>query len=416
MVGEFCEIEAPAPTCKSSYVQSRLINSYVIDVHADHDTLSNMNVTQTSLARSTADCSDAGQTKRSTATSLRLTEQVKRHVNSGVFSPGDRYLSIRELARRFRVSPVTMQRSVRDLVSEGVLYVRGNAGTFVGATAREAPAALQFVRVIAPDLPSQRERLFRQGLAEGLLSSMPGVSMQMHFLPPADPLGFLNALYKDEATELKVIGALLLRVPRVVREFFDRRRFPAVVLGHVEDHINLPSIDRDQRAIGERLIEFLSSKGHQRMGLLMMDAWNPGDNHLLHGIQQAMSAASLPGAALTIQSMADDPAMIHALVTRIASLSDRPTALICRTDTIAIESIAALEQLGLRVPRDMAVVSIGNDNPALQQARPSITAMTNNHEVCGRLAGELLMSMYRGQESVNRRIVSPAELIEREST
>jgi DNA-binding LacI/PurR family transcriptional regulator len=272
------------------------------------------------------------------------------------------------------------------------------------------------VRIIAPDLPSQRERLFREGLADGLLSSMPGASMQLHFLPPADPLGFLNALYKDEDTNFKVIGSLLLRVPRVVREFFDRRRLPAVVFGNVEDHINLPCIDRDQRAIGERLIEFLSSKGHQRLGLMMMDTWNPGDNHLVHGIQQAMSVANLPSAGLTIQSMAEEPAMIQALVTRIASLSDRPTALICRSDTIAIESITALEQLGLRVPRDIAVVSIGNDSPALQQVRPSITAMTNNHEVRGRLAGELLMSMYRGQESANRRIVSPAELIEREST
>lgn len=357
-----------------------------------------------------------GPTKGRAASPLPLTELVRRHVNSGVFAPGDRYLTIRELARRHRVSPVTMQRAVRDLVNEGVLDVRGNAGTFVGTTTRESPAALQFVRVIAPDLPSQRERLFRDGLADGLLSSMPGVSMQLHFLPPVDPLGFLDSLYNDEATNFKVIGALLLRVPRVVREFFVRRQLPAVVFGNVEDHIDLPFVDRDQQAIGERLIEYFRNKGHQRLGLLMMDAWNPGDNHLLRGVQQAMSAANLPSAALTIQSMAEDPAMIHALVGRIAALSDRPTALICRSDTIAIESIAALEKLGLHVPRDMAVVSIGNDSPALQQVRPSITAMTNNHEVRGRLAGELLMSMYRGQEPANPRIVSPAELIEREST
>jgi DNA-binding LacI/PurR family transcriptional regulator len=309
-----------------------------------------------------------------------------------------------------------MQRTVHELVSEGVLYVRGNAGTFVGNTAREAPVSLQIVRVITPDSPSQRERLFRQGIADGLLSTMPGVSMQVHFLPPANPLEFLDTLYKDENADFKVIGTLLVRVPRVVREFFVRRRLPAVVFGNVEDHIELPCIDRDQHSIGQRLIEFLSSKGHQRLALLMMDAWNPGDNHLLHGIQQAMSAANLPSAALTVQSMAEEPAMIHALVTRLASSTDRPTALICRSDTIAIESIVALEQLGLRVPRDMAVVSIGNDGPALQQVRPSITAMTNNHEVRGRLAGELLMSMYRGQESADRRIISPADLIEREST
>src|SRR5690606_23716278 len=140
---------------------------------------------------------------------LTLTEQVKRHVTSGVFAPGDRYLTIRELARRFRVSPVTMQRTIRDLVAEGVLYVRGNAGTFVGNTAREAPAELQIVRVLTPDSPSQRERLFRQGLADGLLSAMPGVSMQLHFLPSADPVAFLNALYKENETDFKVIGSLL---------------------------------------------------------------------------------------------------------------------------------------------------------------------------------------------------------------
>jgi hypothetical protein len=375
-----------------------------------------MNIMKSSAARESSEPSGSPQELGTAASTLSLTEQIKRHVNSGVFAPGDRYLTIRELARRFRVSPVTMQRSVRDLVNEGVLNVRGNAGTFVGTTAREAPAELQIVRIIAPDLASQRERLFRQGLADGLLSAMPGVSMQLHFLPAADPLGFLNALYKENETDFKVVGSLLLRAPRVVREFFVRRRLPAVVFGNVEDHLHLPCIDRDQRAIGERLIEFLSSKGHQRLGVLMMDAWNPGDNHLLHGIQQAMSAANLPSAALTIQSMAEEPAMIHALVNRIASTADRPTALICRSDTIAIEAIAALEKLGLRVPHDMAVVSIGNDGLALQQVRPTITAMTNNHEVRGRLAGELLMSMYRGQETADRRIISPSELIEREST
>src|SRR5690606_34788022 len=131
-----------------------------------------------------------------------------------------------------------------------------------------------------------------------------GVSMQLHFLPPANPLGFLSSLYSESETNFKVVGALLLRVPRVVREFFVRRRLPAVVFGNVEDHLHLRCIDRDQRAIGERMVESLSSKGHERLGLLMMDAWNPGDNHLLQGIQQAMSAANLPSAALTVQSIA----------------------------------------------------------------------------------------------------------------
>ena len=345
-----------------------------------------------------------------------LGEQIKRHVTSGTFMPGDRYLTVRELARRFRVSPVTVNRTIRGLADEGVLEIRGNAGTFVGVAVRPAAAALQVVHVIAPDLPSQRERLFKQGLAEGLLSAMPGVSMQLHLLPAIDPGGYLNAVYSESSALSNMVGAVLLRVPRVVREFFFSRRLSAVVFGNVEDHLDLPCVDRDQRAIGESITKFLLAKGHQRLGLVMMDAWNPGDNLLIQGVHDALSSESIPNTALAVQSVPEEVPMIDSLIRQWTARDDRPTALICRTDAIAVEALAMLERVGLSVPQDMAVVSLGNDSAMLQQVRPTITAMTNDHEARGRLAGELLMAAYRGQEPANRRLISQATLVEREST
>ena len=330
--------------------------------------------------------------------------------------PGDRYLTVRELARRFRVSPVTVNRTIRGLAEEGLLEIRGNAGTFVGVAVRPTTATLQMVHVIAPDLPSQRERLFKQGLAEGLLSAMPGVSMQLHLLPAIDPGGYLNAIYNESSAPSNMVGAVLLRVPRVVREFFFRRRFSAVVFGNVEDHIDLPYIDRDQRAIGDTIARYLLARGHKRLGLVMMDAWNPGDNLLMQGIHDALSAASMPSTAISVQSVPEEPPMIHSLIQQITSRSDRPTALLCRSDIIAVEALSALTKLGMRVPRDVALVSLGNDGPVLRQVSPMITAMTNDHQLRGRLAGELLIAVHRGQEPTSRRLVSPAELEEREST
>ena len=330
--------------------------------------------------------------------------------------PGDRYLTVRELARRFRVSPVTVNRTIRGLAEEGLLEIRGNAGTFVGVAVRPAAAALQVVHVIAPDLPSQRERLFKQGLAEGLLSAMPGVSMQLHLLPAIDPGGYLNAIYNESSALSNMVGAVLLRVPRVVREFFFSRRLSAVVFGNVEDHLDLPCVDRDQRAIGESITKFLLAKGHQRLGLVMMDAWNPGDNLLIQGVHDTLSSESIPNTALAVQSVPEEVPMIDSLIRQWTARDDRPTALICRTDAIAVEALAILSRVGLSVPQDMAVVSLGNDSAMLQQVRPTITAMTNDHEARGRLAGELLMAAYRGQELANRRLISQATLVEREST
>ena len=350
------------------------------------------------------------------ASSEVLGEQIARHVCSGTFAPGDRYLTVRELARRFRVSPVTVHRSIRELAQESVLEVRGNAGTFVGTAVRPTAASLQVVHVIVPDLPSQRERIFKQGLADGLLSSMPGVSLQLNLLPLDDPSGYLNSIYKEADAATNVVGALLLRVPRIVREFFFRRRLSAVVFGNVEDHIDLPCIDRDQRAMGDTITRYLLAKGHKRLGLVMMDAWNPGDNFLMQGIHDALAATSMPSTALSVQSVPEELSMIHSLIQQLTSRSDRPTALVCRSDTIAVEALSALTRLGISVPRDVALVSLGNDSAVLRQVSPTITAMTNDHELRGRLAGELLIAVHRGQEPPSRRLVSPAELEEREST
>ena len=350
------------------------------------------------------------------ATHDKLAGEVRRHIASGAFVPGDRYLSIRELARRYRVSPVTAQRTVRELAGQGVLEVRGSSGTYVGTAAIKSGSRLRFVQVMMPNMLSLRQRLLRQGLQEGLLESLPGVSLQIHFLPDSDVSGYFQELYGDDAGTKKLLGAVLLRVPRVVREFFARRKLPAVVVGHVEDHINLPSVDRDQQAIGKSVIEHLLGKGHRRFGVVMLESWNPGDNLLVDGIQKAMAAASLPGDAMQIRSVPEEQALIRVLVSKLLEADDRPSALVCRSDVIAIEAVAAVQKAGLDVPGDVAVVSVGADGPILKESNPPITTMSNDDLQRGRLAGELLMEANRAGGHTSGSVTLPTELIERGST
>ncbi|MFF4339026.1 PLP-dependent aminotransferase family protein [Kitasatospora sp. NPDC001540] len=56
------------------------------------------------------------------------------------YSPGERIPSSRELVERYRVSPVSVSRAIRELVAEGVVVSRPGAGVF-RARPRPAPAA-----------------------------------------------------------------------------------------------------------------------------------------------------------------------------------------------------------------------------------------------------------------------------------
>lgn len=62
---------------------------------------------------------------------IQLVEQLKNSIISGVFNPGDRLPSVRELAMNTKVNPNTMQRALAELENLGLVYTERTSGRFV---------------------------------------------------------------------------------------------------------------------------------------------------------------------------------------------------------------------------------------------------------------------------------------------
>jgi GntR family transcriptional regulator len=62
---------------------------------------------------------------------LQLAAAVRRAVALGVLRPGDRVLTVRDLAVRARVNRNTAARAIQHLEAEGVVRTRVGQGTFV---------------------------------------------------------------------------------------------------------------------------------------------------------------------------------------------------------------------------------------------------------------------------------------------
>ncbi len=90
------------------------------------------------------------------------------------------------------------------------------------------------------------------------------------------------------------------------------------------------------------------------------------------------------------------------------------TALFASNDTVALGAMAALRARGLRIPEDVAVVGY-DDIPLAPYAAPPLTTVRSPALEHGRLAGELLIGLIRG-EPVERVLVElELELIVRAS-
>jgi GntR family transcriptional regulator len=73
--------------------------------------------------------------------SLQVADALRAEIASGTLAPGDKLPSIRNLAERFGVAPMTAQSAIDALRSEGLIYASPGRGTFVRATPASSGAS-----------------------------------------------------------------------------------------------------------------------------------------------------------------------------------------------------------------------------------------------------------------------------------
>ncbi|MHB8060623.1 MAG: LacI family DNA-binding transcriptional regulator, partial [Gaiellaceae bacterium] len=100
---------------------------------------------------------------------------------------------------------------------------------------------------------------------------------------------------------------------------------------------------------------------------------------------------------------------------QLLELPEPPDAIFCVSDVMAIGAMLAIEQAGLRIPEDIAVVGF-DDSDYAAIAVPSITSVRQNLAGLGTAAVEAILRMVDSPDSAPPTSVLPVELVVREST
>jgi len=93
---------------------------------------------------------------------------------------------------------------------------------------------------------------------------------------------------------------------------------------------------------------------------------------------------------------------------------NRPTAILCGTDEIAIGLISEAQGMGLQVPADLSVIGF-NDSYYAGVLSPALTTLRVHADEIGRVASDRLLSMMSGESTVRVTNIE-AELIIRDTT
>jgi LacI family repressor for deo operon, udp, cdd, tsx, nupC, and nupG len=96
-------------------------------------------------------------------------------------------------------------------------------------------------------------------------------------------------------------------------------------------------------------------------------------------------------------------------------MKERPSAIICISDTVAAGCIDYIKESGLNVPKDIAVIGFDDTKTALM-CTPKLTTITQPAFELGYEAMQILISQITGKSKIGKRIMIDHDLTIREST
>ena len=189
-------------------------------------------------------------------------------------------------------------------------------------------------------------------------------------------------------------------------------------MGACEPEIHLPCVSEDHEAVTREAMEVLLETGHERIALVSHAPFRGGDfihRDVRKAVLTERGLAEVAEDTELVIAEVEDEHVIQRAIRRLLARPKPVTAFLALGDCHAIWTIEAVKGAGLRVPEDVAVVSL-KDTALCRHHHPAITALDVGLYHAGHASGTLLSQILSGNPIESREIIVPHHLILRETT
>lgn len=189
-----------------------------------------------------------------------------------------------------------------------------------------------------------------------------------------------------------------------------------VIHGNEPTHPYVDNVLIDETRAVREVAGGLIDRGHRRIGALAGPQTMWTGRLRLAGYIQALQEHGLPIEEQLIYPTDYSREDGYRGMAHLLALPDPPTAILAADDLLAIGGLLAATDMGLCVPKDVAVVGF-DDIPEATIVRPRLTTVRKNVELLGQTAVDLLLERL-GSENLlpSRQRVIDYQIVHREST
>ncbi|WP_248927001.1 GntR family transcriptional regulator [Paenibacillus hamazuiensis] len=350
---------------------------------------------------------------------VQLKQEIMQWLNSGKFKANEQMPSEHEIAGMFRMSRQTVRQTLGELEKEGWLYRVQGRGTFVSDTQTKPVHDMLLIGMMTTYISDYIFPHIVRG-AESLLRSK-GYNLM------------LSSTDNDKAKETESLRLLLGQPVRgLIIEptksaqgnpnlplylSLQAKNIPFLMINERYPELDCPCLRVDDEVGGYRAASRLIQLGHRRIaGFFKTDDLQ--GTRRLKGFVRALREGGLPFHPDTVIPYATEEKATKPFEAALSMLAgeERPTALVCYNDELAVHLLEAVRRLGLSVPGDLSVIGF-DDSPLATATEVKLTTLAHPKTKMGEDAARLLLQMIDKRDAAHAGdIVYTPELVERDST
>jgi LacI family transcriptional regulator len=183
-----------------------------------------------------------------------------------------------------------------------------------------------------------------------------------------------------------------------------------VLIDRVLHGLRCSAVTTDDVQVGRLATEHLIKLGHKKIGHLR----GPNVSTSLSRLQGYEAAIAKARLKPLIHDCGFTESDGHNAMQQWIAKDDLPTAIFASNDPAAIGAMAAVNEVGLKVPNDIAFVGAGNIHYGDMLGVP-LTTVSWSKSAMGQEAANLLLESIGGKKRARHQITVPPELIIRRS-
>jgi LacI family transcriptional regulator len=223
------------------------------------------------------------------------------------------------------------------------------------------------------------------------------------------------AAFLGQQIDSIVLDSMAAQNPGLI-DRLDALRRPYVVLhpNYLDRYAGASFVRIDNFAGAKQATDYLIGLGHRSIGIVSFPSEMPG-NERLSGYRAALEQAGIGFRPDYVHESLDRPIQIgYRGALDLISSHPEITAVFAATDEIAMGTLTAIWQLGLKVPEDISVIGF-DDISMASLITPPLTTIHQPIEEISRAVVEMAIGLVENPHQERVDLVLPTELVVRNS-